>query len=145
MDTQFLQASDGTGEAVIATITADRAIASTTLLVDSVNKWPDEFIITTGTQLSSGYLDASDMCIMRGHLSGTDIVIDSYAPGYTDVGNTVGQKAIIKPTTDWANKVATALEWAGDALGGANPVKFVVSATEPPAEAGKTIIWFEPV
>jgi len=98
-----LKVSDGTGEAVIANIESDRAISAITLDVDSVDNWPNKMILATGDKVlasnGSYYIDPSTMTIMYGHLDSGDIVIDGYAPGYTDDGNTSGQIAIIKPNT----------------------------------------------
>lgn len=110
-DYNFLEASDGTGNAVLAHITADRAIGATTIEVDSVDKWPAEFIVTTGTIIGSGAsarLDPDTVTEMTAHLSGGNIEIDGFEPGHTDIGNTDGQVAIIKQTTGWANRMVEA-------------------------------------
>lgn len=100
-----LSVSDGTGEAVLANIESNRSIGATTLDVDSVDNWPAEFIFTTGTLNANGYINNASMTIAYGHLLAGDIIIDGYAPGYTDVGNTAGQVAIIKPNTNWADEM----------------------------------------
>lgn len=98
-----LSASDGTGEAVIAEIQTDRAISATTLDTDSEDNWPQKMILATGDKVlasnGSYYIDPSSMTIMYGHLDSGDVVIDGFAPGYSDAGNTAGQIAIIKPST----------------------------------------------
>lgn len=99
MDYENLRASDGTGEAALANITADRDIASTIIEVDNVDNWPDNFIVTTGTLDANGYIDSDTMCQMIAHLNGGNIEIDSFVAGYSDTGNTEGQVAIIKQTT----------------------------------------------
>lgn len=108
-DFKYLKASDGTGEAVLAHVDATRAALATTLVVDSVDNWPDEFICTTGELLPSGLLDPSTMTQFKGHLSGGDIIIDEIEAGYTDNGNTTDEVAIIKQTSGWADLVAEAL------------------------------------
>jgi len=105
MDYKDLFASDETGEAVRAQVTADRAAAATVLVVDSVENWPDQFIFMTGTVLPSGFIDQSTATLMKGHLDGVNIEIDSFAPGYTDLGNTEGQIAVIKPNTLWTDEL----------------------------------------
>lgn len=102
-----LSASDGTGEAVLANIEADRAISATTLNVDNVDNWPQEFIFATGTLLPNNYIDPATMTVMYGHIDTGNIIIDGFADGYTDVGNFEDQIAVIKPTTEWVNQVVT--------------------------------------
>lgn len=104
-DYKNLKASDGTGNAVLATITNNRAVSGTILEVTSVENWPNEFIVMTGTLDANGYIEAASATEMKAHLTGTDIEIDSFEPGYTDVGNTSGQVAIIKMTTGWADDI----------------------------------------
>lgn len=110
MDLEKLKATDGTGPAVLASITADRAIAATTIEVDSVDNWPDEFIVCTGTLNASGFITEASLTEMVGHLDGGNIEIDSFVPGYNDVGNTENQVAVIKPTGYWADQVQAALD-----------------------------------
>lgn len=104
-----IKASDGTGEAVRASVTAIRAPGSTTLSVDALTHWPDEFIATSGTLLPDGTLDPSSALVFEGHKSGSQIIIDTMAPGYTDAGNSVSQVVLIKPTTHYADTVADTL------------------------------------
>lgn len=109
MDIAYLKASDQSGEAVLANIEANRSVSATTLDVDSVDNWPDYFIFATGDKVlaSDGvsyYIDPATMTIMYGHLDSGDIIIDGYAPGYSDAGNTSGQIAIIKPNTFWTDE-----------------------------------------
>jgi len=107
---KYLQASDGSGEAVKATVTAARAISATTITVDSITNFPDFFIGTSGVLNSeTGYLDPASMRVFLGHTSGATLVIDSFAPGYTDNGNAVDDVIIVKPTTEWVNQLAEAI------------------------------------
>ena len=110
MNLDYLKVSDETGEAVLANVDADRSVSATTLVVDSVDNWPQEFIFVTGDKVLAPngvdyYVDPSTMTVMRGHLDSGDIIIDGFAPGYSDAGNTNGQIAIIKPTTYWADEI----------------------------------------
>lgn len=104
-----IKASDGTNESVRAVVTAQRSVSSTTIQVNSVVGYSSSFIGMTGA------LDADNKLTVRpqvffGHLSGSDIEIDSFAPGYNDEGSEVGDIVIIKPTTAWADEVAAVLE-----------------------------------
>lgn len=107
MDYDYLSASNGSGDAAIMHVQADRLVGSTTIDVDSVSNVPAKFFATSGTLLASGFIDSSTECNFRAHLSGTTVIIDSYLPGSTDKGTTQGQVVVIKPTTAWANRVAT--------------------------------------
>lgn len=63
-----LKASDGTGNAVLAHIESNRAALATVINVDSVDNWPNEFIVTTGTLLGTGFLDPDTQLEFEGHL-----------------------------------------------------------------------------
>ncbi len=106
MGLNLINASNKSGEAVRASITAIRASGSTTITVDAMTNWPTNFIATSGTLLADGTLNPATVLVFSGHKSGATIVIDTFAPGYTDAGNTVGQIVVIKPTTYWADNFA---------------------------------------
>lgn len=110
MDLNHLRASDGTGEAVVANVTADRAVSATTLQVDSLDNWNDEFVVVTGDLDANGYIDPSSMTIMRAHEDSGNIEIDAFVGGYADVGNSEDQIAVIKPTTVWVDELITLLQ-----------------------------------
>lgn len=103
---EYLPASDGTGEAVLANIEANRLVGSITLEVDNVENWAQKFICTTGTVDANGYILPDTMSQFYGHLDAGKIIIDGFLPGYTDVGNTKDQKALIKQTTSWSDLIA---------------------------------------
>lgn len=103
-----IKGSDGSNESVRAVVTAQRAVSSTTITVNSVVGYSSSIIGTTGA------LDADNRLTVRtqvffGHLAGSTIEIDSFAPGYTDQGSEVGDIVVIKPTTAWADEVAALL------------------------------------
>jgi hypothetical protein len=104
----YLKASDGTGNAVLAHVTLARLAAATVLKVDSVSKWPaGGFIATVGTLDGTGFLTPASITEFTGHITGSDIIIDGFEAGFTDLGNSSGQIVIIKQTTGWANSVVT--------------------------------------
>lgn len=145
-NTDYIYASNGSGEAPRLTVTQARASGATTLTVDAVTNIPAKFIATSGTlNATTGLFDPATTKVFRGHVASGKIEIDEFAPGYADQGNTVGQSVVIKPTTLWADFVAAALADAKDSLGGTTPVKLVVSATQPAPDPDKQIIWFEPL
>lgn len=107
MDLDHLRASDGTGEAVLAHIQTVRNPGSTVLDLDNVDNWNTKAVIITGTPAANGFVSPVGMKVMYGHLSAGDFIIDGYAPGYVDNGNTTAEVAIVKMTTSWADTLAT--------------------------------------
>ena len=103
MDYDDLKASDGTGNAALATVQSARSIGGTILDVDTVDNWPTNFIAVVGTLKASGFLDPATITEFQGHLNGGDIEIDAFEPGHTDNGNAADQVVVIKPTTGWPN------------------------------------------
>lgn len=115
----LIKASDGTGTASTATVTAVRAPGASTILVDTVDNIPAYFTGTMGTphtftdpQTSETITVISEATAVdfKGHISSTHLEIDAIAPGFTDTnGSAVGDVVIIKPTTQWADNVADVL------------------------------------
>lgn len=105
-DYNYLPASDGTGDASLMHLTANRSIGSTTYVVDSVVGVPANFLGTCGTLLADGFIDPTTITNFKGHVSGATLIIDGFEPGSLDGGNTSGQVIVIKPTTGWSNRVA---------------------------------------
>lgn len=105
MDYSQLSVSDGTGETVVANIESNRAISSTTIDVDSVENFPQAFIAASGDVTAEGFIDPDTMTVFVGHLDSGDIIIDAFAPGYSDAGNSAGQIVVIKPNTYWADEI----------------------------------------
>lgn len=107
---EILKGSDGTGNAVLAHVTLNRIAGSSVLKVDSVSKWnTNSFIATVGTVGSDGFITPGTVTEFVGHITAGDIIIDSYEPGFSDLGNTAGQVVVVKQTTGWANRVASQL------------------------------------
>lgn len=109
LDPTYLRASDGTGDASLMHITANRITGSTTIIVDTVVGVPQKFIGTSGTLSSSGFIDPSTVKNFYGHLDTGHLVIDGFITGSTDTGNTIGQVVVIKPSSAWANEVADSI------------------------------------
>lgn len=110
---EYLKASDGNGEAATATVTTYRAPGDTNLITDTVSHWPVKGIATSGKLKPDGTLDQTTVTVFSYVLTGSIIVIDSIAPGYTDMGNEVGQRVVVKPTTLWADTVVANLGEGG--------------------------------
>lgn len=109
MNYNSLLASNLSGEAVRATVQAPgRSIGSTAIPVNAITNWPTgTFIATTGTLLANGTLNPTTVQVFYGTATGTTVTITSFASGYSDVGNSVGDVVVIKPSTEWANVVGT--------------------------------------
>lgn len=110
MDLQHLRASDGTGEAVLAHVQSVRNPGSTVLDLDNVDNWNSKCVVVTGTPATNGFISPTGMTVMYGHITAGDFIIDGYAPGYTDNGNTTAEVAFIKMTTNWADALVNILE-----------------------------------
>lgn len=106
---KYIRASDGTGEAVRPVVTETRSIGSLVLTVNSVSKLPAYFIATTGKLLATGKLDPNTVNQFRGRLNAGKITIETFAPGYSDKGNAIGDVVLIKPSSAWANEIADIL------------------------------------
>lgn len=106
----FLSVSNGSGDAALMHIETDRLTGATTIDVDTVTNVPAKFIGTYGTLGPNGLITDATRRNFRGHTSGGNLIIDAFEPGSTDAGNTAGQVVIIKPTTGWANRIATFIQ-----------------------------------
>lgn len=149
----LIRASNGSGDAVKATVTNARVISSTTLQIDATTNWPSKFIATVGDVDGTGAFVPATVTVFDGILSGSNIEITSFAPGYTDIGNTPGQVVVLKPTTAWANEVADTLAVAHSDNGSlktdsvpstalaTNASWRVISITDVAGAASKTILW----
>lgn len=124
-DYDYLTVSNGTGDAALMHVAADRSTGSTVITVDTVARVPTKFIATSGTLLASGLLSPASITNFKGHLSGSTLAIDSFEAGSSDIGNTEGQVIIIKPNTGWANRVASFIK---NATGYGTPENLYASA-----------------
>ena len=114
-----LKASDGTGNASVATVQSVRSPGATTLVVDTVQGINTKFHATMGTphtfvdpvtsETITVISEASAVDFV-GHVDGSNLEIDTIAPGFTDAGSAVNDIVIVKPTTQWADEVANVLE-----------------------------------
>lgn len=126
MDYDYLPASDGNGDAALMHIMANRLTGSTSLQVDTTTHVPTKFLATAGTLLSTGFMDPATVTNFKGHtVDATHVAIDAFEPGTTDNGNTSSQVVIIKPTTGWANRVASFIK---NATGLGTPENHTVAA-----------------
>lgn len=104
---EYLAASDGNGEAVRAIVTTARGVGNMELITDSVTNWPNKFVATSGTlNPVSGVLEEGTITVFQGHLTGSIITIEEFAPGYTDIGHQVNESVMLKPSTHWADIVS---------------------------------------
>lgn len=114
-----LKASDGSGNASVATVQNNRSAGATTLIVDTVQGINTNFHGTMGTPHTftdpvTGetitIISEATAVDFKGHVDGSNLEIDTIAPGFTDGGSEVGDIIIIKPTTQEQNEVAEILE-----------------------------------
>jgi hypothetical protein len=103
----LIKASDGLGEAARASVNSVRSPGSSVIDVGTApTHWPTtQFVAETGKVLADGSIDPTTQLVFYGHTSGSNIVIDSLAPGYTDPGSSSGFAVLLKPTTAWADNI----------------------------------------
>lgn len=117
----YIKASDGSGNAAVATVQTSRSSGSSTIIVDTVAGINDKFMGSMGTPHT--FVDpitaetitviSEDTCVdFSGHVDGSNLEIDDIAPGQTDLGSEVDDIIIIRPTTQWGDNVAETLEVA---------------------------------
>lgn len=114
-----IKGSDGSGNASLATVQNTRSPGATTLDVDTVlGINPGGFAGSMGTPhtftdpiTSETITVISDATAVdfTGHVDGSNLEIDTIAPGYTDAGSAIGDIIIIKPTTQYADNLAEVL------------------------------------
>lgn len=119
----LIKASDGSGNAVTANITAPRSPGATTLTVDSVTGIPSKFIGSMGTphvfvdpvtSETLTVISEASAVDFAGHVDGSNLEIDTIAPGYTDTGSLVDDIVVIRPTTQWGDNLAAVLAASHD-------------------------------
>ncbi len=129
----YIAASNGDGEAVRAIVTTTRGIGNMDIITDSVFNWPNKFVATSGSlDTSTGLLDENTITVFKGHLTGSIITIEEFAPGYSDIGHSVNQIIVLKPSTLWADLVSEAIS-----SGGAS----VTIGTTPPVAPEEGDLW----
>lgn len=114
-----LRASDGSGNASVATVQSTRSGGASTIIVDTVQGINTNFYGTMGTphtftdpitSETITVISEATAVDFQGHVDGSNLEIDVIAPGYTDNGSAVGDIVIIRPTTQWADEVADVLD-----------------------------------
>ncbi|HYG84591.1 MAG TPA: hypothetical protein VD907_06995 [Verrucomicrobiae bacterium] len=114
----YLKASDGSGNASVATVQTARSGGASTIEVNTVQGIPAKFAGSMGTPHT--FIDpvtSEEITVISedtavdffGHVDGSDLEIDQIAPGYTDNGSDVGDIIIIRPITEYANNLANIL------------------------------------
>lgn len=114
-----LRASDGTGNASVATVQTTRSGGASTIIVDTVLGINGNFMGTMGTphtftdpitSETITVISEATAVDFSGHVDGSNLEIDAIAPGYTDNGSAVGDIVIIRPTTQGQNELADVLD-----------------------------------
>lgn len=127
----LIKASDGSGDASIATVQSTRSPDASTIEVDTVQGINDKFSGAMGTPHT--FIDpvtseeitiiSQETCVeFQGHVDAGNLEIDTIAPGYTDAGSAVGDIVVIRPTTQWADELASILEVSHEDDGSPKPV-----------------------
>lgn len=119
----LIRASDGSGNANVATVQSSRSGGSSTIVVDTVAGISDFFMGSMGTPhtftdpiTSETITVISDATAVdfAGHVDGVNLEIDTIAPGYVDGGSEIGDIVIVRPTTQWGDNVADVLDVSHD-------------------------------
>lgn len=114
-----LRASDGSGNASVATVQSTRSGGASTIVVDTVLGINGNFMGSMGTphtftdpvtSETITVISEATAVDFSGHVDGSNLEIDAIAPGYVDGGSAVGDIVIIRPTTQWADEVADVLD-----------------------------------
>ena len=115
----LLRASDGSGNAQVATVQSTRTALASTIVVDTVDGINDTFVGTMGTphtftdpvtSETITVISEATAVDFAGHVDGANLEIDTIAPGYTDAGSEIGDIVIIRPTTQYADNLADVLD-----------------------------------
>lgn len=116
---ELVKASDGTGNAAVATVQSSRSIGATTIDVDTVAGinaagfagsmgTPHTFTDPVTSEEITVISEAT--CVdFTGHIDSGNIEIDDIAPGYTDLGSAVGDIIVVRPTTQYSDNLAELL------------------------------------
>ena len=136
---ETIKASDGSGNANVATVQSTRAALATTIVVDTVlGINPVSFAGTMGTPHTfTDPITSETITVISeatavdfvGHVDGANLEIDTIAPGYTDAGSAIGDIVIIRPTTQWSDNVADVLD-AEHEDNGTHAKEVITSRTE---------------
>lgn len=114
-----IRASNGGGNAAVATVQSTRAPLSSTIVVDTVDNINDTFMGAMGTPHT--FIDpvtSEEITVISeatavdfaGHVDGANLEIDTIAPGYTDLGSEIGDIVVIRPTTQHTDNLADVLD-----------------------------------
>jgi len=119
---ELIKASDGSGNASVATVQTTRAPGASTIIVDTVQGinvagfsgsmgTPHTFVDPITAETMTVISEAT--CVdFTGHVDGANLEIDTIAPGQTDLGSSADDIIVIRPTTQYADNVAETLEVA---------------------------------
>lgn len=114
VDLAAIKASDGSGNASVATVQSSRSPGATTLSVDTTTGIPATFFGTMGTphtftdpvtSETITVISEATAVDFYGHVDAGNLEIDTIAPGYTDAGSEVGDIVVIRPTTQYADNL----------------------------------------
>lgn len=114
-----LRASNGAVNASVVTVQAIRSSGASTIVGNTVLGLPTNFIATMGaphtftdpiTAEVITVISEATAVDFAGYVSGSNLIIDTIAPGYVDTrGSLVGDIVVIRPTTFWSDTMANVL------------------------------------
>lgn len=116
-----LMVNSGLGIANAPSVMVQRSVGNLTITPDNLISFPNgPFWFCTYKSDGNGHVIPGTICAMLGVVSSEKITILSFAPGYVDVGNDVGDHIVITPTEGWANEAADILDKEAGLLDPAN-------------------------
>lgn len=114
-----LRASNGAANASVVTVQSIRSPGAATIAGNTVTGLPPFFIATMGaphtftdpvTGETITIISDATAVDFAGHVNGSNLVIDTIAPGYADTrGSLVGDIVVLRPTTFYADTLANVL------------------------------------
>lgn len=114
-----LRASNGAANASVVTVQSLRSPGATTIAGNTVTGLPPFFIATMGaphtftdpvTGETITVISEATAVDFAGHVNGSNLIIDTIAPGYADTrGSLVGDIVVLRPTTFYADTLANTL------------------------------------
>lgn len=95
----------------VATVTATRTAAATTLQCDDLSGWPTSTVVHFSTYQinTSNQVVAGTQIDWKGIVSGNNIGTLTRVAGATDAGNTIGDVVEMNPTASWADDLVDGL------------------------------------
>jgi hypothetical protein len=158
---KFMPSRTDASVAQPTTLSASRAIDSTSLSLVDPSTWPEHQTIALITYKKDANddtkIDKSTLKIFLG-IRNSETITDLTLTAGTDDGNDSGDYAEMAPTSEMFQRLFEGLtkehkldgshaDITVDSIstGGSDKLVFSTSSTQPSATSGKTIVWFKPL